>query len=124
MRPTRAIMASESSRGPYTVIIAARPVLCSRATGARRKLVCSHTPVRTLGSASSRITAAMPPTASASGFLKMRHDSESGGSKEGAPTGALKSTGGRPGGWMKPLANRSTGRCNGAGRISPFMRPS
>jgi hypothetical protein len=48
-------------------------------------------PVRTAGSASSSMTAATPPIKSAMGFLKMRHDSESDGSRALSPRGRVKS---------------------------------
>ena len=59
--------------------------------GSVRNVECFHTPVRTAGSASSSMTAAMPPTSRAMGFLKIRHDVESGGTSAASPRGRLKS---------------------------------
>lgn len=57
---------------------------------------CSHTPVRTAGSASSRITAATPPTNSDTGFLKTRHDTDDAGTSAASPVGYVKSMAGPP----------------------------
>src|SRR5262249_10924151 len=71
--------------------MAASPVRRSRRIGSRRKVVCSQTPVRTRGSASSMITAVTPPMKSESGFLNTRHDTESGDTSAGSPAGRKKS---------------------------------
>src|SRR6516165_12240189 len=71
--------------------MAASPVRRSRRTGSTRKVVCSHTPVRTRGSASSIMTAATPPMKSESGFLNTRHDTESGETSAASPMGRKKS---------------------------------
>src|SRR3984957_17208284 len=70
--------------------MAANPVLRSRRIGSIRKLVCSHTPVRTRGSASSIITAVTPPMKSESGFLNTRHDTELGDTSAASPAGCEK----------------------------------
>ena len=77
-----------------TVTIAARPVRRKRRAGLVRKPYGSQTPVRTRGSASSKITAATPPMNSETGFLKMRQET-----KPGPPRQARPAAGGnrRPG---------------------------
>jgi hypothetical protein len=52
-----------------------------------RKEEWSQTPLRTLGSASSRITAVTPPMNSETGFLKTRQDRESAGISAASPDG-------------------------------------
>ena len=54
--------------------------------------MCSHTPVRTRGSANSMMTAVTPPMNSETGFLNMRHDTDSGDTSAGSPAGREKST--------------------------------
>ena len=53
--------------------------------------MCSHTPVRTRGSANSMMTVT-PPMNSETGFLNTRHDTESGDTNAGSPAGREKST--------------------------------
>src|SRR5271168_2794628 len=67
--------------------MAASPVRRIRWIGSTRKVVCSHTPVRTRGSASSIITAVTPPMKSESGFLNTRHDTELGDTSAASPAG-------------------------------------
>ena len=69
------------------------PVTLPAATAASRPMPRastsepSHTPERTRGSASSRITAATPPMNRATGFLNTRHCGDVGGTSDASPTG-------------------------------------
>src|SRR5882757_59727 len=111
MRTTSAIMGSAALRAPYTVTIAANPVRCRRPIGSLRNEECSHTPVRTAGSANSRMTAAIPPISSATGFLKMRQDSESGANNAASPGGRVKSIARPFCGFNRAQAAASSLRC-------------
>src|ERR1700728_1845497 len=71
--------------------MAAKPVRFRRFKGSLRKEECSQTPARTAGSASSRMTAAVPPMNRAMGFLKTRHDTESADTKASSRNGRAKS---------------------------------
>src|ERR1700722_8367944 len=93
------------------VTIAAEPVRCRRPTGFLRNEECSHTPVRTAGSASSRMTAAKPPMKSARGFLKMRHDTEWGPTRASSPGGREKSMAGPCRGFKNAPAAAASLRC-------------
>jgi hypothetical protein len=89
--------------------MAARAVRRSRRIGSTRKVVCSHIPVRTRGSASSIKTKLTPPI--------KRDDTESGDTSAASPGGRKKSTEDR-----SPRSNSScvaTSRllCNGQGRM-------
>ena len=105
MRDTPAIIFSAVLRAPYTVTIAARPVRSMRASGSVRKVVWSHTPERTRGSASSRITAETPPTKSAIGLRKICQATPSGDESAASPTGVRKST-------TMPVTGRSAARAS------------
>src|SRR5882724_13330229 len=84
-------MGSAMLRAPYTVIIAANPVRCKRPNGFLRNEEYSQMPARTEGSANSRMTAAVPPTNSAIGFLNIRHDTDCGDTNASSLSGRLKS---------------------------------
>jgi hypothetical protein len=96
--------------------VAANPARRSRRMGSTRKVVCSHTPVRTRGSAISRITAMRPPTKSESGFLNTRHETESGHTSAASPAGCEKSREGRSTGSNNTRVAASKLFCNGQGR--------
>ena len=118
---------SAALRAPYTVIIAAKPVRFNLRIGSERNEECSQMPVRTRGSASSRMTAATPPMNSETGFLKTRHEMESGGTRANSPRGVAKSNAGESSGWNKARAAESTRRCtsigsgNGEGKTRPII---
>ena len=73
------------SEGAYTVTMAAKPVRRSRSSGSRWKLLWSHTPVRTEGSASSSNTAATPPMNRLTGLSKISQEMLCAGVRAGAP---------------------------------------
>jgi hypothetical protein len=83
-------MGSETLRALYTVTIAADPVRRRRPIGSLQNEEFSQTPLRTAGSANSRITAATPPIRRAIGFLKIRHDTEFAESSAASPGGLVK----------------------------------
>ena len=80
--------------------------------------MCSHTPVRTRGSASSMMTAVTPPMNSETGFLNTRHDTESGDTNAGSPAGREKSTEDWSPGSRSARVASSKPICNGHGRTT------
>ena len=77
--------------------------------------MCSHTPVRTRGSASSMMTAVTPPMNSETGFLNTRHDMELGDTNADLPAGREKSTEDWSPGSRSARVASSKPICNGHG---------
>jgi hypothetical protein len=109
MRTTRAIVRSAAERGPYTVIMAAKPVRRRRMPGSWRKPPWSHTPERTEGSLSSSSTAATPPTNRTTGLANTCQAMPSLGASAGSPAGWLKSKAMPGGGRSSSLIDSSIG---------------
>src|SRR5665647_2078480 len=63
------------------------------------------------------MTALTPPMNSATGFLKMRHDTEAAGTKAASPFGLVRSSAGRPGAARRSAAECSSQPASGQGRL-------
>src|SRR3984957_13162496 len=122
IRTIRAIMGSAMLRAPYTVIIAANPVRCNRPRGFFRNEEYSQMAAHTEGSANSRMTAAVPPTNSAMGFLNTRHDTDSGDISASSLNGRLKSLSPSDSPYRRVWTVALRRRCRVEGRrIAEFM---